>query len=166
MVLSALLAWGMGATYDHWDASGRAGFEPIGASLIGGILSAILFLVLGVKAATAEYGSGMIRLTLTATPQRWRLLAAKAVIFVPPSLGGLLPAWVQDHILRVPARRRRRRDLARASGGGARRPVSRRRRGRRRRVAGDLPRRGVGRARAPGRINRLTATASFRPRTG
>jgi hypothetical protein len=55
--------------------------------------------VLGVKAATAEYGSGMIRLTLTATPQRWRLLAAKAVIFVPPSLGGLLPAWVQDHIL-------------------------------------------------------------------
>jgi ABC-2 type transport system permease protein len=175
--LSALLAWAMGASYDHWDASGRADFEPIGASMIGGVLSAVLFLVLGVKAATAEYGAGMMRLTLTATPRRWRVLAAKgvvlsaitlaaglvlsvgmflaaqavfaaygmpsagltdgdalrvivagtvlspqfplialalgfvlrstaasviavfAVIFGPPFLGGLLPAWAQDHVL-------------------------------------------------------------------
>jgi ABC-2 type transport system permease protein len=80
IVMTGLLAWVAGMTYDKWDAAGRREFEPIGTSLIGGILSAILFLVLGVKAATAEYGSGMIRLTLTATPQRGRVLAAKGLV--------------------------------------------------------------------------------------
>jgi ABC-2 type transport system permease protein len=79
VAMSGLLAWILGMTYDDWDAAGRSDFEPIGASLIGGILSAIFFLVIGVKAATGEYSSGMIRLTLTATPQRWRVLAAKAI---------------------------------------------------------------------------------------
>lgn len=36
--------------------------------------------VLGVLAVTAEYGTGMIRTTLTALPRRGRLLAAKAVL--------------------------------------------------------------------------------------
>ena len=78
--MSALLAWILGMTYDDWDASGRRDFEPIGASLIGGILSTIFLLVIGVKAATAEYASGMIRLTLTASPRRGRVLGAKAIV--------------------------------------------------------------------------------------
>ena len=49
-------------------------------SLIGGLLSTIFFLVIGVKAATGEYAAGMIRLTLTATPRRDRVLAAKAIV--------------------------------------------------------------------------------------
>ena len=78
--MAGLLAWIAGMTYDEWDAAGRREFEPIATALIGGILSAILFLVLGVKAATVEYGSGMIRRTLTATPRRGRVLAAKALV--------------------------------------------------------------------------------------
>jgi len=83
IVMTGLLAWVAGMTYDKWDAAGRRDFEPIGTALIGGIL----FLVLGVKAATAEYGSGMIRLTLTATPRRGRVLAAKALVVSAISLG-------------------------------------------------------------------------------
>ena len=42
--------------------------------------SALIFIALGAKVATSEYGSGMIRLTLTATPRRGRVLAAKAAV--------------------------------------------------------------------------------------
>ena len=77
---TALFAWIVGMTHDEWNAAERADFEPIGTALLGGILSAIFFLVVGVKAATGEYASGMIRLTLTATPQRWRVLGAKAIV--------------------------------------------------------------------------------------
>jgi len=174
--LSALLAVVAGATWHDWEPAARREFEPIGIALVGGVLSAIFFLVLGVKAATAEYGSGMIRLTLAATPRRSRarsqgggrggdharrrprlhrghvprgsgglrllglqsarlgdadalrtvlaggalsplfpvialalgivlrstaaaVIAVFALIFAPPFLGGLLPAWVQEHLL-------------------------------------------------------------------
>jgi len=47
---------------------------------IGSLVGGIVFAVLGVRAITAEYSSGMIRLSLTATPRRERLLAAKAAV--------------------------------------------------------------------------------------
>lgn len=80
IALTAVLAIVVGETFDKWDAAGRSDFEPVASPLIGGVICWFLFLVLGVKAATAEYGSGMIRLTLTATPRRWRVLAAKAAV--------------------------------------------------------------------------------------
>lgn len=48
--------------------------------LIGNIFSLIIFSVFGVLAATREYSSGMIRLTLAATPARSRVLAAKFLL--------------------------------------------------------------------------------------
>ncbi len=78
--LTALVAWVLGATFDQWDRAGRSAFEPIGTAMVGAILSAILLLVLRIKAATSEYASGMIRLTLTATPRRRRVIAAKAAV--------------------------------------------------------------------------------------
>jgi ABC-2 type transport system permease protein len=78
--LTALLLIVTGETWDGMSAAERRDFDPIDMSLAGGVITWILFLVLGVKAATSEYGSGMIRLTLTATPQRWRVLAAKALV--------------------------------------------------------------------------------------
>jgi ABC-type transport system involved in multi-copper enzyme maturation permease subunit len=80
MALTALLAIVIGETYNGWKAADKLAFDPVDTASVGGIVTAILFLVLGVKAATSEYGSGMIRLTLTATPQRWRVLAAKAAV--------------------------------------------------------------------------------------
>jgi ABC-2 type transport system permease protein len=78
--LSALIALVAGVTWQDWDAADRRSFEPIGFALIGGIPSALLFVALGARAATSEYGTGMIRLTLTATPRRGRVLAAKAAV--------------------------------------------------------------------------------------
>jgi ABC-2 type transport system permease protein len=80
LALTALLALVVGNTWDDWKPADRRDYEPIGAALIGQLASAILFLVIGVKAATAEYGAGMMRLTLTATPRRGRVLAAKALV--------------------------------------------------------------------------------------
>ncbi len=80
LALTAALSFVLGLTWHDWSAADVRAFDPTDAAGVGAIVTAILFLVLGVKAATSEYGSGMIRLTLTATPQRWRVLAAKAAV--------------------------------------------------------------------------------------
>lgn len=77
VTLSALLALVIGLTWDDASPSERADFDPISTPLIGALLSGILFTVLAVRAVTAEYSSGMMRLTLTATPRRDRVLVAK-----------------------------------------------------------------------------------------
>lgn len=78
--LSAFAALIVGLTHHDWKPADVADFEPIGFSLVGTLLGGIVFVVLGVRAVTAEYGSGMIRLSLTATPRRERLLAAKVAV--------------------------------------------------------------------------------------
>jgi ABC-type transport system involved in multi-copper enzyme maturation permease subunit len=91
MALTALLAIVIGETFHSWHPIDKLKFDPTDSAGVGGIVTAILFLVLGVKAATRECGSGMIRLTLTATPQRWRVLAAKALVVMGiTALAGLV----------------------------------------------------------------------------
>jgi ABC-type transport system involved in multi-copper enzyme maturation permease subunit len=93
VALTALLAIIVGETFDGWSLGAKHDFDPVATAGVGAIVTAILFLVLGVKAATSEYATGMIRLTLTATPQRWRVLAAKAaVIAAITCAAGLLSA--------------------------------------------------------------------------
>jgi ABC-2 type transport system permease protein len=59
----------------------RATFDPTACSLGGFFLvGAVLLGALGVRAVSAEYSTGMIRSTFTATPTRGRILAAKAAI--------------------------------------------------------------------------------------
>lgn len=77
--LAALLAVVLGATYDDLTAGERLDFDPTGPPLAGAVLPGLFLTVIGVKAVTSEYASGMIRLTLTATPRRSRVLAAKAL---------------------------------------------------------------------------------------
>jgi ABC-2 type transport system permease protein len=75
---SAVVALVTGQTYGDWSAADRADFDPVLYPLIGGIVLAILLPILGVRAVTGEYSTGMIRLTLTATPRRERVVLAKA----------------------------------------------------------------------------------------
>lgn len=77
--LSALLAIVVGVTWDDWDAGDRADFQPVTTGLVGMIFAGILYTAVGVTFMTREYSSGMIRLTLAATPRRGRVLAAKAL---------------------------------------------------------------------------------------
>lgn len=80
-----------GRSWDRWSAADRADFDPTVYPLIGGIIVGILLPILGVTAVTSEYSTGMIRLTLTATPSRSRLLLAKtAVIAAVALLVGLM----------------------------------------------------------------------------
>ena len=78
--MTALVSLAVGSTFDEWQPADQAEFEPIMFSMAGIIFGGIAFSVLGVLAVSGEYSSGMIRQTLTATPRRWRVLAAKALI--------------------------------------------------------------------------------------
>ncbi|MEU4094839.1 ABC transporter permease subunit [Streptomyces sp. NPDC026673] len=56
--------------------------EPVlGFGLFGVLLGQLCVITLGVLVITSEYGTGMIRTTLTACPQRGRVLTAKAIVF-------------------------------------------------------------------------------------
>ena len=60
--------------------SGGCAEDPAKISLTGIYLGQAVIALLAVTAVSGEYGTGMIRLTLTATPSRLTVLAAKAVV--------------------------------------------------------------------------------------
>jgi ABC-2 type transport system permease protein len=62
--------------------SGGCADDPAKISLTGIYLGQAVVAVLAVMAVTGEYGTGMIRLTLAATPSRLTVLAAKAAVLV------------------------------------------------------------------------------------
>jgi ABC-2 type transport system permease protein len=68
------------------SADEKATVDVTRLSLAGIHLSQIAFGVLGVLVITSEYGTGMIRATLSAVPQRRLVLAAKAIVFASTAL--------------------------------------------------------------------------------
>ncbi|WP_432035766.1 ABC transporter permease [Streptomyces cucumeris] len=54
---------------------------PTLPGFFGTLLGQLCLVTLGVLVVSSEYGTGMIRTTVTACPQRGRVLAAKAVVF-------------------------------------------------------------------------------------
>jgi len=81
-VLGAGLTTLICATAAHDIAAGRTGENP-GSFLTWGMqIAQVAAVVLGTMVVTGEYGSGMIRATLAATPRRGAVLAAKAVVLV------------------------------------------------------------------------------------
>ncbi|MEU3604854.1 ABC transporter permease [Streptomyces sp. NPDC035033] len=79
VLLMLLIGLGVGAV-----ASGEGGVGEESALSLGffGMLPAsICVITLGVLTISSEYGTGMIRTTLTACPSRARVLTAKAVVF-------------------------------------------------------------------------------------
>jgi ABC-type transport system involved in multi-copper enzyme maturation permease subunit len=59
----------------------RLSFDPTSRSLRGVFLAQLAIGVLGILVITSEYGTGMIRATLTAVPRRPLVLAAKTAVF-------------------------------------------------------------------------------------
>jgi len=68
------------AGWAQLDAVQKAQFDPLYINFNFVIVGILLFGVLGALVVTNEYGSGLIRTTLAATPQRGLVLAAKAVL--------------------------------------------------------------------------------------
>jgi ABC-2 type transport system permease protein len=61
-------------------APDQTGADPAKISLAGVDLGQVVVALLAVLAVGGEYGTGMIRVTLAATPRRLTMLAAKAVV--------------------------------------------------------------------------------------
>lgn len=77
VVVTISLSW-LASAAVHVEARGLQ--DPVKISLSGVQAGQAVVAVLGVLIITGEYSSGMIRSTLTAMPQRWPMLAAKATI--------------------------------------------------------------------------------------
>jgi ABC-type transport system involved in multi-copper enzyme maturation permease subunit len=84
--LSGLISLAIGSSFDQLNPQDQADFEPISAALFGGGLASIVLIVMGVQFVSSEYTSGMIRLSVTTTPQRSRVLLAKAIIITVVTL--------------------------------------------------------------------------------
>jgi ABC-2 type transport system permease protein len=85
--LSALIAWGNAHAFAHNPSfQDRIGFDATARSEAGVILAQLSLGVFAILVMTAEYGSGTIRTTLTATPQRGYVLAAKTLLVTSISL--------------------------------------------------------------------------------
>ncbi len=86
--LAALMAIGLGAldtssVAHNWatmNAADKAGFDAVSEAFNGGQLGQLAFGVLGVLVISSEYGTGLIRTTLTAAPHRAAVFAAKALV--------------------------------------------------------------------------------------
>ena len=79
VALGAILCVSQVQQWKNMTPGQRQTFDPTSCSLFGVVfVGAVLLAALGVRAMTAEYGTGMIRSTFAATPTRRRVLAAKA----------------------------------------------------------------------------------------
>ncbi|KOT92907.1 ABC transporter permease subunit [Streptomyces ardesiacus] len=61
--------------------SDLAGESALSLGFFGLLLGSICVITLGVLTTASEYGTGMIRTTMTACPSRGRVLAAKGIVF-------------------------------------------------------------------------------------
>jgi ABC-2 type transport system permease protein len=78
--MSALIGLAVGASWGDLSEGDHADFEPLFVSFFGLAFSGIVLVVTGVTLMSSEYTSGMIRLTMTITPRRLRVLFAKALV--------------------------------------------------------------------------------------
>ncbi len=80
--LTALICVAIGSSWDQMNPQDRATFNPADVTSFGSIFALIVLVVLGVMFVSSEYTSGMIRLTLTTTPRRFSVLAAKVFLIL------------------------------------------------------------------------------------
>ncbi|MFD6532567.1 ABC transporter permease subunit [Streptomyces sp. NPDC060184] len=78
MGIGMLVALGVNAA---GDTSSEADSDVLALGFFGVLLGSICVITLGVLTIASEFGTGMIRTTLTACPSRSRVLTAKAVVF-------------------------------------------------------------------------------------
>ncbi|HXS64051.1 MAG TPA: hypothetical protein VN767_14450 [Streptosporangiaceae bacterium] len=78
--LADLVCSNYAANWKHLDAVRKASFVPFDTNIGFVVIGAIFLGMLGALVVTNEYGRGLIRTTLMATPQRGLVLAAKAVL--------------------------------------------------------------------------------------
>jgi ABC-2 type transport system permease protein len=93
LALAGAVAVGVGALLsaaagDEVAAHGTGGvlFDPVATALSAMPYAGVIVAAIAVTLVTSEYGSGMMRLTLSVTPSRWRVLGAKLLVAGVPAL--------------------------------------------------------------------------------
>ena len=76
LMTAAIASVAMGSTETQWPED----LHPATFSMVGNIFSLIIYSVFGVMVMAGEYSSGMMRLTLTATPRRGRVFISKLIL--------------------------------------------------------------------------------------
>lgn len=76
-----LTSWARTARWDHVGRLERLNFQPATTSISGVFLAQLVIGSLGVLAMSAEYTTGTIRATLSATPQRLVMYLTKIGVF-------------------------------------------------------------------------------------
>lgn len=76
-----LLCVGIGLLAALAAGSDRELDPVLGLGFVGVLLGSLCVITLGVLSISSEYGTGMVRTTLTACPSRVRMLTAKAIVF-------------------------------------------------------------------------------------
>jgi ABC-type transport system involved in multi-copper enzyme maturation permease subunit len=79
----------------------------VAGALIGAFAGLIAIVVVAAMFMTAEYRRGLIRVTLTASPRRSRMLAAKAIVAGSAAFAVALPAAVASALIEAPRARSR-----------------------------------------------------------
>ncbi|TVZ02666.1 ABC transporter permease [Trebonia kvetii] len=79
--IGALFSAVNASQYHTFSAAQQASFDPVSTSLTGTAFAVIAFGVLGVLMTSGEYGTGMIRSSLTVVPRRLPVLWAKLGVF-------------------------------------------------------------------------------------
>ena len=86
VLLAALLTWQGVQGWDSLAPDRRARFQAPPMEQVFSSPVQLCLAVLGVLTITAEYATGAIRVSLTAVPRRWPLLAAKTVVVAAVAL--------------------------------------------------------------------------------
>lgn len=76
--VGTLLAWIAHETTEEGDF---ARDDILALGFFGAVLASICVITLGVLTITSEYGTGLVRTTMTACPSRARILTAKAIVY-------------------------------------------------------------------------------------
>ena len=93
IALGALICFFMNRNFASVSSDGKP-FEPVRTSFAGLVLGQLAMVVLGVTVIGGEYASGMIRLSLTAIPNRAVFYLAKAAVLAVVTLAvGLVTAF-------------------------------------------------------------------------
>jgi ABC-2 type transport system permease protein len=93
LLLVAGIAWsvaycaGEASKWPHMPTQDKLGFDPTQGSVVGlALLGQLVIVVLGTLSITSEYGTGMIRTSLTVMPRRGAFYGAKAAVFAAVAL--------------------------------------------------------------------------------
>jgi ABC-type transport system involved in multi-copper enzyme maturation permease subunit len=84
--IGALGSWGAASHWSQMGPGDRASFDPTQQSLFGLILGQLIIAVLGALTITSEFGTGMVRTSLSAQPRRGLMIAAKGFVFTVVAL--------------------------------------------------------------------------------